>query len=78
MRQTKLGSFAEAWANIAIGFGINWAANLLVLPMFGLPVTAGQAFWIGVVFTGISLVRSYLLRRVFNSLRWGHRVEVVR
>ena len=67
-----MGSFVEAWANIAVGFGINFAANLAVLPLFGLPVTAGDAFWIGVIFTVISLARSYVLRRWFNGLRFGH------
>jgi hypothetical protein len=72
VRQTHLGSFVEAWANIAVGFAINWTANMLVLPRFGFNVTAGQALGIGVVFTVISLVRSYVLRRWFNGLRFGH------
>lgn len=70
--QTRLGSFIEASANIAVGFGINFAANLVVLPWFGFQVTAGQAFGIGVVFTAISLARSYALRRWFNGLRFGN------
>lgn len=72
MSQTKLGSFIEAWANIAVGFTINWFANMLILPLFGFRVTGGQAFWIGVWFTGISLARSYILRRWFNGLRFGN------
>jgi hypothetical protein len=72
VRQTQLGSFVEAWENIAVGFAINWTANMPVLPHFGFNVTAGQAFGIGVVFTVISLVRSYVLRRWFNGLRFGH------
>lgn len=71
--QTKTGSFVEAWANIVVGFGINCLANLLILPMFGFNVTAGQAFGIGMIFTVISLVRSYVLRRWFNGLRFGNR-----
>jgi len=35
MAQTKLGSIAEAWANIAVGFTINYCANLVILPLFG-------------------------------------------
>lgn len=70
--QSRFGSFVEAWANIAVGFAINYAANLIVLPMFGLPVTYGQAFGIGVVFTAISLARSYIIRRWFNGLRRFH------
>jgi uncharacterized membrane protein (DUF485 family) len=71
--QTKLGSFVEAWANIAVGFAINFTANMIVLPVFGFDVTAGQAFGIGVIFTVISLARSYILRRFFNGLRFGNR-----
>ena len=72
MSQTRLGSWLEAWANIVIGFGINWAANLLVFPLFGFNITAGQAFHVGLIFTAISLVRSYALRRVFNRIRRLH------
>lgn len=75
MTQTRTGSLVESLANIAIGFGINWAANMLVLPLFGFHVTGSQAFGIGVIFTVISLIRSYVLRRWFNGLRWGHRAE---
>lgn len=71
--QTKLGSFIEAGANIAVGFGINFCANLLVLPHFGFPVTIAQAFGIGLVFTAVSLARSYVLRRWFNGLKFGNK-----
>lgn len=72
MSQTRLGSWLEAWANIAVGFAINWCANMLVLPLFGFHVTGPQAFGIGVIFTVISLVRSYVLRRVFNRIKRLH------
>lgn len=72
MAQTKTGSLIEAAANIAVGFAINWCANMVVLPWFGLQVSAGTAFHIGLVFTVISLVRSYVLRRWFNGLRFGN------
>lgn len=76
MTQTRIGSLAEAAANIAVGFTINWTANMLVLPLFGFNVTGSQAFGIGLVFTAISLARSYVLRRWFNGLRFGNRAEV--
>jgi hypothetical protein len=72
MAQTKLGSFIEAWANIVVGFAINFCANMAILPLFGFKVTAGGAFEIGLIFTAISLVRSYVLRRWFNGLKFGH------
>jgi len=70
--QTRIGSFVEAWANIAVGFTINFIGNMLIWPLFGLRMRPGVAFWGGVIFTVISLVRSYVLRRWFNGLKFGH------
>lgn len=69
MSQSKRGSFLEALGNTAIGWTVNYAANLLVLPAFGFNVTYGQAFYIGCIFTVISVVRSYLVRRLFNGIK---------
>jgi hypothetical protein len=74
MTQTKLGSVAEAWANIAVGFGINFGANMLILPMFGFAsLTLGKNLFIGGLYTIISLARSYVLRRWFNGLKFGNK-----
>lgn len=74
MSQTRKGSFIESCVNIAIGFSVNWTANMLVLPLFGFSTLTGEkAFGIGCIFTVISLVRSFCLRRFFNSIKWGNR-----
>ena len=79
MAQTKLGSFVEAWANIAVGFAINFTANMIFLPLFGFStLTAAKAFGIGLVFTAISLVRQYVLRRWFNRAKFGNEPEAAR
>jgi hypothetical protein len=65
--QSRLQSLVEAWVNVLIGFAINMAANIVVLPAFGYNVTVSDAFGIGLVFTVISVARSYALRRWFNS-----------
>ena len=67
MNQTRIGSLIEAVVNVLIGFGINFVANLLVLPLFGFYVNAHQAFSIGLIFTVISIARSYAIRRWFNA-----------
>lgn len=72
MSQTKLGSFTEAWANIGVGFGINFIANLIIMPMYSFYITPTQAFTMGIIFTAISLARSYVLRRWFNGLKFGN------
>lgn len=71
--QTRLGSFVESWANIFVGFTINFVANLVILPHFGFrTLTAEKNFVIGCLYTGISLVRSFVIRRYFNGLKFGN------
>lgn len=67
MTQTRLGSFIEAVINVMIGFWINFAANMLVLPLFGWHVSVAQNFALGAIYTGISIARSYAVRRWFNA-----------
>ncbi len=67
MNQTRLGSFIEAWINVAIGFAINFCANLLILPLIGFHISIGQNLFIGVLYTVISVARSYVIRRWFNA-----------
>ena len=61
-------SATEAVVNIAIGYAVSVTANLLVLPLFGYDVTIGDSLAIGLAFTVISLIRSYIVRRLFNKL----------
>ena len=67
MTQTRLGSLIEACINVLIGFGVNFAANFAILPLFGWHVTAGQNLALGAIYTGISIARSYAVRRWFNA-----------
>lgn len=68
MTQSKLGSFIEAWVNVFIGFWINFAANLVILPMFGFTgLTLATNFYIGLAYTVVSVARSYVIRRWFNA-----------
>ena len=64
--QTRRMSAVETVANVAIGYAVSLAATALVLPAFGYPVSGSSAVGISAVFTVISLVRSYVLRRAFN------------
>lgn len=66
--QQKSHSVIESLFNVLIGFGISMVANMIVLPWFGFKVSLSSAFGIGVIFTLISIVRSYLLRRLFNRI----------
>lgn len=67
-RQTHIDSFMESVVNIAIGLVISTVANAVVLPtVTGHPLTLGQNVALSVIYTVISLVRSYAIRRAFNG-----------
>jgi hypothetical protein len=66
--QTRIHSFIEACLNVLIGYGIALTAQIIVFPWFGIKVSLGQNIQIGIIFTVVSLIRSYCLRRLFN--RW--------
>lgn len=68
MTQSRLASLLESCFNILIGFSVSVAANALILPLYGMPFSFSVTFQIGLWFTLISLVRSYLVRRLFNRL----------
>jgi uncharacterized protein YacL len=68
MKQSKMDSLMESVVNIVIGLIISTIANYLLLQLFlGFPMHLGTNVLISVVFTVISLVRSYSLRRAFNG-----------
>ncbi len=67
--QTRRGSLLESLANVAVGVGVGFAANLAVLPAFGYPVRVADAAGMSLVFTAISLARSYAIRRIAETWR---------
>ena len=66
--QSRWMSLMEAATNIAVGYGLAVLTQVLVFPLFGLRVSLGDNLGIGAVFTVVSLVRSFALRRIFNRL----------
>ena len=69
MKQSRAMSLVEAVANVIVGYGIAVATQIVVLPRFGFRPSLGENLSIGGVFVGVSLVRSYALRRLFETLR---------
>jgi hypothetical protein len=60
-------SFVEAWSNIFVGYVINLIANALILPHFVEGFTLQDNLIVGLIYTSISLVRQYIIRRWFNN-----------
>ena len=65
--QTKRQSFIESLTSTTIGIIIGIVLNLTILPIFGYPVSLSDSLWISVIFTIVSIIRSYIIRRWFNS-----------
>ena len=68
--QTKLQTLVESVANVAIGYLVALAAQLMIFPLLGIAVSLSQNLVIGAFFTVVSIARSYCVRRAFN---WLHR-----
>ncbi len=67
MSQSRLGSAWEAVAGTAIGFVVSVLATPVILSAAGMETpSAVQAIGITAAFTALSVVRSYVVRRVFN------------
>lgn len=65
--QSRRESIIEAWTNIAIGFTINFAVNIFLLPLVGAHFGFMENIWLGWTYTAISIIRSYTVRRWFNA-----------
>jgi hypothetical protein len=74
MSQTRRGSLIEAVVSMAIGYGVNFVANLYILPAYGFAsLTPSKNFQLGLIYTIISVARSYGIRRIFARIkaRWN-------
>lgn len=64
--QSRRASLADAIFNILIGYVVALGAQALIFPLFGFHASTTDHLLIGLLFTVVSLVRSYALRRLFN------------
>ena len=69
MKQSRLMSMVEAITNVVVGYGVAVVTQILIFPIFGLQTTLGQNLAMGGIFTIVSLLRSFALRRFFESFR---------
>ena len=67
--QSRRMSLIEAATNVVVGYGVAVLAQISVFPLFGIHASLPDNLLIGLVFTIVSLARSYALRRVFNAIR---------
>jgi hypothetical protein len=68
--QKKINSWIESVTNTIVGFLvrliIQWG---VIVPLFSLKTNVTQDFIITIIFTLATLIRSYLLRRIFDRIK---------
>lgn len=67
--QPRLQSFIEAITSTLIGLVVAMVTQLIVFPLYGLEINLQSNIEIAGIFTAVSIVRGYLVRRWFN--KWG-------
>jgi hypothetical protein len=68
MTQSRKMSLIETITSTAIGYSVAVATQLTVFPLFGINIPLQDNLAIGAIFTVVSIVRGYVVRRVFNRL----------
>jgi len=66
--QSLTGSCAEAVTNVAAGFLLAVLVQLGAYPLLGIQTTIAQNGLIALLFTAVSLLRSFAIRRLFVGL----------
>ncbi len=64
--QLKRHSLLESIVNVAVGYVVALLSQIIIFPVFGLQVSLQDNILIGLFFTAVSIVRSYILRRIFT------------
>ena len=70
MSQTKISSAVETISSVGVGYSISLMLNLYFLPLFVVDISnqiLSTAIIIGLVYTVVSLIRSYCFRRFFEK-----------
>ncbi|WP_067177011.1 hypothetical protein [Sulfurospirillum sp. UCH001] len=65
--QTKTHSLMESLSNVIIGYVVAFLSQIIIFPMFDIYVALIDNLMIGLWFTVISILRSYVVRRYFNK-----------
>ena len=69
MNQSRAMSLVEAVTSAIIGYLVAVMTQFAVFPLFGLAVGLIENLEMGFVFTAVSILRTYALRRVFERFR---------
>lgn len=67
--QSRRMSLLEAIANVVVGYCLAVLTQLALFPIFSIKASLQEHMSMAIVFTLVSLLRSYSLRRAFEAWR---------
>lgn len=70
--QSKKLSIIEAITGTATGFIVSLLIQMIIYPALDIPVRFDQNILITTIFTIASIARGYILRRIFNKIKFGN------
>lgn len=75
MKQSRSTSLLKSLVSTGVGFGVAYAANMIILPLFGLPLSHSANLLLTTIYTVISIARGYALERVFEAMGWRMKIS---
>lgn len=66
--QSRKHSWWEAWVNLFVGSSIYFLLNPFIFAVFDIRISHAQNLGVTLMYTAVSLARTYALRRAFNWL----------
>ncbi len=66
--QTKTMSLIETITGTVVGYLLALSTQIILFSWLGIAIDLHQNMAIALIFTAVSIVRSYVLRRIFNHL----------
>lgn len=70
--QSRRASAVESIVNTTIGFCLSWICTLSFMWLLDIKMSFHQLWWYTWFMTGVSVARSYCVRRMWNSEWWLH------
>lgn len=64
--QPRIWSLIEVVLSTIVGFAVAMLVQALIFPLYGFHSSAVENLQIAAIFTAVSIIRSYFMRRLFN------------
>lgn len=70
-KPTRLSTLFESTVDVFIGYTVALMTQMIVFPLFEIHVSFAQNNLITIIFTIVSITRTFVIRRLFIRLNFG-------